>query len=196
MTDHDRPQAAAERTELAKLIKDGPDVEASGLSAWTLADLCAHKAALGQDTASGWPVARGAQAGLLSGESQAGASAKPQGSSGRFPKRGLQAAVDAARAARPDKRLTLWFEDEARVGQKGRTCHRWWTRGQRPPGVCDRRYTWVHMMAAVQSATGKDFCLVMPEISTEVMNTFLAGFSATRAADEHALMVMHGTGWH
>ncbi len=52
------------------------------------------------------------------------------------------------------------------------------------------------MLAAVQPATGEDFCLVMPEISTEVMNTFLAGFSATRAADEHALMVMDGAGWH
>ena len=52
------------------------------------------------------------------------------------------------------------------------------------------------MLAAVQPATGEDFCLVMPEISTEVMNTFLAGFSTTRAADEHALMVMDGAGWH
>ncbi len=52
------------------------------------------------------------------------------------------------------------------------------------------------MLAAVQPATGEDFCLVMPEISTEVMNTFLAGFSATRAADEHALVVMDGAGWH
>ncbi len=52
------------------------------------------------------------------------------------------------------------------------------------------------MLAAVQPATGEDFCLVMPEISTDVMNTFLAGFSATRAANEHALMVMDGAGWH
>ena len=52
------------------------------------------------------------------------------------------------------------------------------------------------MLAAVQPATGEDFCLVMPEVSTAVMNTFLAGFSATRAADEHALMVMDGAGWH
>ena len=52
------------------------------------------------------------------------------------------------------------------------------------------------MLAAVQPATGEDFYLVMPEVSTEVMNTFLAGFSATRAPDEHALMVMDGAGWH
>ena len=52
------------------------------------------------------------------------------------------------------------------------------------------------MMAAVQPATGEDFCLVMPEISTEVMSTFLAGFSATRAYDEHTSMVMDGAAWH
>lgn len=69
-------------------------------------------------------------------------------------------------------------------------------RGQRPPGLCDQRYTWVHMLAAVQPATGEDFCLVMPEISTAVMNDFLVKFSTTRAADEHALMVMDGAGWH
>ncbi len=52
------------------------------------------------------------------------------------------------------------------------------------------------MLAAVQPATGEDFCLVMPAVSTEVMNTFLAGFSATRACDEHAIVVMDGAGWH
>ncbi len=62
--------------------------------------------------------------------------------------------------------------------------------------MCDQRYTWVHVLAAVQPATGEDFCLVMPQVSTEVMNTFLASFSATRAVDEHALMVMDGAGWH
>ena len=46
---HDRPRSGrkprlteAERTTLSQLITDGPDVEASGLSAWTLADLCAE----------------------------------------------------------------------------------------------------------------------------------------------------------
>lgn len=54
----------------------------------------------------------------------------------------------------------------------------------------------MHALAAAQPATGEDFCLIMPEISTAVMNIFLAGFSARRAADEHALMVMDGAGWH
>jgi transposase len=44
---HDRPRSGRpqrldefERAELRKLVLDGPDVEASGLSAWTLEDLC------------------------------------------------------------------------------------------------------------------------------------------------------------
>ncbi len=40
-----------------------------------------------------------------------------------------------AAEAHPDKQVALWFMDEARVGQKGRTGHRWWIKGQRPPGL-------------------------------------------------------------
>jgi putative transposase len=104
--------------------------------------------------------------------------------------------VNVAKETHPAKRITLWFEDEARVGQKGRVCHRWWTRGQRPPGLCDRRYTWVHLFAAVRPATGQRFALVMPVVSTEAMNLFLDRFSRQLAADEHAVMVLDQAGWH
>ena len=104
--------------------------------------------------------------------------------------------VNLARAAHPGKRITLWFQDEARIGQKGRVCHRWWRRGERPPGVCDRRYTWVHLFAAVHPATGARFALVMPEVSTEAMNLFLAAFSQHLAVDEHAVISLDQAGWH
>jgi len=75
-------------------------------------------------------------------------------------------------------------------------CHRWFTRGQRPPGLCDQRYTWAHLFAAVQPATGQNFALVLPEVSTAAMQAFLDGFRTTLAADEHALMVVDQAGWH
>ncbi len=40
------------------------------------------------------------------------------------------------------------FEDEARIGQKGRICHRWYTRGKRPPGRADQRNTFACIFAA------------------------------------------------
>ena len=48
--------------------------------------------------------------------------------------------MKAAAKAHPDKQVALWFMDEARVGQKGRTTHRWWVRGERPAGVADKRF--------------------------------------------------------
>jgi transposase len=82
------------------------------------------------------------------------------------------------------------------VGQKGRVCHRWWTRGQRPPGLCDQRYMWVHLFAAVRPVTGERFALVMPAVSPEVMNIFLEGFRGRLLDDEHAVMVLDQAGWH
>jgi hypothetical protein len=83
-----------------------------------------------------------------------------------------------------------------RFGQKGRVCHRWFTRGQRPSGLCDQRYTWAHLFAAVQPVTGKSVALVLRRVSTEAMQLFLERFSSTLAPDEHAAMVVDGAGWH
>ena len=75
-------------------------------------------------------------------------------------------------------------------------CHRWFTRGQRPPGLCDQRYTWAHLFAAVQPATGQGFALVLPEATTRTMQVFLDQFAATLDADEHAVMLLDQAGWH
>ncbi len=64
--------------------------------------------------------------------------------------------------------------DEARVGQKGRVCHRWWARGRRPPGRCDKRFEWAYLFAAVEPGTGAGVALVLPEATAAAMNLFLA----------------------
>ena len=75
-------------------------------------------------------------------------------------------------------------------------CHRWWVKGQRPPGLCDHRFDWTYIFAAAQPATGDAFALVMPEVSTRTMDLFLAEFSKTLDPDEHVVMVLDGAGWH
>ena len=86
--------------------------------------------------------------------------------------------------------------DEARVGQKGRLCHRWWTRGRRPPGRCDQRYQWTYIFAAVEPATGAEVALVLPEATTATMNLFLAELAAGLPGDVQAALVLDGAGWH
>jgi len=49
-----------------------------------------------------------------------------------------------------NKRIRLFFQDEARIGQKGRVCHVRWKRGQRPPGLADKRFTFAYIFAAVE----------------------------------------------
>jgi hypothetical protein len=102
----------------------------------------------------------------------------------------------AAAEAHPDKRVALRFMDEARVGQKGRLCHRWWTRGRRPPGRCDQRYEWAYVFAAVEPATGAEVALVLPEATTATMNLFLAELAAGLPGDVRAAPVLDGAGWH
>ena len=98
--------------------------------------------------------------------------------------------------AHPDKRIALYFQDEARFGQKGRSCRRWWLRGERPTGPVDQRHTFVYAFAAVEPATGRDFCLLLPSVSTTAMTEFLRRFSTTLPPEEHAVMVLDGAGWH
>ena len=75
-------------------------------------------------------------------------------------------------------------------------CHRWWLRGQRPPGLHDNRFEYAYIFAAVEPATGNDFCLVLPSVSTHAMSVFLNGFSEQLVPDVHAVMVLDGAGWH
>jgi hypothetical protein len=104
--------------------------------------------------------------------------------------------VRAVAAAHPDERIALWFMDEARVGQKGRLCYRWWLRGRRPPGRCDQRFESAYLFAAVAPATGAEVALVLPEATTAAMNLFLAEFSRNLPAGVHAALVLDGAGWH
>ena len=102
----------------------------------------------------------------------------------------------AAAEAHPDKKIALWFQDEARVGQKGMTGHRWWVTGQHPPGLADKRFASAYIFAAVRPATGEDFALVLPRVSTAAMSRFLSDFAQTLREDTHAVMVLDQAGWH
>jgi transposase len=104
--------------------------------------------------------------------------------------------VRAAAEAHPDKRIALWCQDEARVGQKGRTGHRWWIRGERPPGLCDKHFEFAYIFGAVRPATGEAFALVLPTVSAAAMDLFLAELAKTIPDDQHVVMLLDQAGWH
>lgn len=113
-----------------------------------------------------------------------------------LPKKGLRSALNTAREAHPARRIILYFQDEMRVGQKGRLCHRWWVRGERPPGRQDQRFDWTYLFGAVRADGQAAFGLVLPEVGTRAMQLYLDRFAETLAIDEHAVMVLDRAGWH
>ena len=102
----------------------------------------------------------------------------------------------AVGATHPTKKIRLFFQDEARVGQKGRVCHRWFTRGKRPPGKADQRYTFAYIFGAIEPGTDNAFALIMPEVSTHAMQVYLDKFAETIKPDEHVVLTLDQAGWH
>ena len=93
-------------------------------------------------------------------------------------------------------RIELWFEDEARVGQKGRVTHVWYARGARPRGVREHRFASAHLFGAVCPERGAGVALVLPEVSAAAMGLFLAELSRAVPAGAHAVLVLDRAGWH
>ena len=100
------------------------------------------------------------------------------------------------RAAHPGKRIELWFQDEARIGQKNKLTRRWAKRGTRPRAPHDQRTAWVYIFGAICPAEGKGAGIVMPFCDTPAMQEHLGEISATVASDAHAVLLLDRAGWH
>lgn len=96
----------------------------------------------------------------------------------------------------PGKRIELWFQDEARIGQKGRATRVWYARGVRPRRPVQIGYHSAWLFGAVCPHQDRGCALVLPIATTAAMNAFLAELSTHVADDAHAVIVLDGAGWH
>jgi transposase len=62
--------------------------------------------------------------------------------------------------------------------------------------LCDKRFTFAYIFAAVEPGTDNAFALVMPYIGTAAMQEFLDRFAATIGEDEHVALILDQAGWH
>lgn len=99
-------------------------------------------------------------------------------------------------AARPDKRLRIYFQDESRFGQQGTTTNVWARKGSRPTTIRQTEYEYLWVLGAVCPETGHAEGLLSPQLNTKIVNEFLRQFAATIPADEHAVMLWDGAGFH
>lgn len=101
--------------------------------------------------------------------------------------------ASTAAAGRP---VEIWFQDEARVGQKGGHSYVWAPIGSRPLMVCDNRHDSAHLFGAICPARGVGAAIIMPAVNTQAMNEHLREISSQVAAGAQALLVLDGAGWH
>ena len=94
------------------------------------------------------------------------------------------------------KLIEVWFQDEARVGQKGGHAYIWAKRGSRPAMVRDNRHDSAYLYGAICPAHRKGAGVILPAANTEGMNEHLKEISAQVAPGAHAVLVCDGAGWH
>ena len=80
----------------------------------------------------------------------------------------------ARRTAVECETIEIWFQDEARIGQKNKITRRWAKRGTRPSAPRDQRTASTYIFGAVCPKHGKGAALMLPACNTEAMNLHLA----------------------
>ena len=96
----------------------------------------------------------------------------------------------------PGTKIEIWFQDEARIGQKNKITRRWARRGTRPSAPHDQRTQSAYIFGAICPAEGKGAGLVMPHCNTHAMTAHLAEISAAVAPGAHAVVILDQAGWH
>ena len=104
--------------------------------------------------------------------------------------------VQQVTTAHPTRKVEVWFQDEARIGQQGTLTRRWAPRGSRPTAVKQTEYEWVYLFGAVNPVTGDSSALLAPTVDTLYMNHHLRFISERVGANVQVVLVLDRAGWH
>jgi hypothetical protein len=92
--------------------------------------------------------------------------------------------------------IEIWFQDEARIGQKNGQVRQWAKRGTRPRQPADQRYDNAYLFGAICPARGVGAALALPYADTEAMQLHLDEISRHVAQSAHAVLLLDRAGWH
>ncbi|WP_184250698.1 IS630 family transposase [Novosphingobium chloroacetimidivorans] len=112
-------------------------------------------------------------------------------------KKGFPARLAQIRRRLPkETRIELWWQDEARVGQKTLLTRRWAKRGTRPSAPRDQRRSSAWIFGAICPAEVKGAALVLPRCNSQAMSLHLAEIAAAVSPGAHAVVMLDQAGWH
>ena len=94
------------------------------------------------------------------------------------------------------KVIEIWFQDEARLGQKNPITRSWARKGTRPRQPADQRYQNAYLFGAICPKMGKGAALMLPFSNTAAMQIHLNEISRHVAPKAHGVVLMDRAGWH
>ncbi len=92
--------------------------------------------------------------------------------------------------------IELWWQDEARIGQKNKITRRWAKRGTRPSAPKDQRTKSAYIFGAICPARGVGAALVLPRCNTQAMQWHLDEISSQVMPGALAILIVDQAGWH
>lgn len=94
--------------------------------------------------------------------------------------------------------MTVWAEDEHRLGLIPILRRIWAPVGQRPVAPSDRHYQWMYVYGFVRPTTGQSWWCLLSTVSTAAMSAALTAFARDQGitATHRAVIVWDGAGWH
>ena len=96
----------------------------------------------------------------------------------------------------PLSQVDIWFQDEARVGQRGTLSRVWAPRGTRPRLPRQQAYSSAYVFGAICPTTAQAVGLVMPSANTYAMQCHLNEIAQAVPPSRHAVVVTDRAPWH
>jgi transposase len=92
--------------------------------------------------------------------------------------------------------IEVWFQDEARLGQKNGRTRLWARTGTRPRLPAEQRYANAYLFGAFCPRRGTGAALMLPTANAEAMQLHLEEISRHVTRKAHAVVLMDRAGWH
>lgn len=102
------------------------------------------------------------------------------------------------RLAHPAATISLWAEDEHRLGLLPVVRRVWAPKGQRPIAQVRRKYQWLYVYGFIRPSTGQSWWCLLPTVTTAAFALAVATFARDEGidADHRAVLVVDQAGWH
>lgn len=92
--------------------------------------------------------------------------------------------------------VDIWFQDEARVGQRGTLTRTWAAKGTRPRLTRQQQFENAYIYGAVCPEQDQAVALVLPVANTHGMLEHLKEISAQVPPGRHAVIILDQAAWH